>query len=345
MRPPAFAEAAAWQSIGEGWRPLYGGYEASGFSFELHDFSTFALLDWGRSFHPGGLEACLNLEGIGTIEGPDGVVELQPATVCFYYHGAPPLVARRLPGIRHRFVTVEFSVDCLKREFGSKAAFLHPLVRDVVKGAGGGSKVSVAEPIATSVLSLVETLPHCPVFSQAREVWFRSKALEFASHLFFRPAEGELFCTRAQRLGRERVERAKALLRERMQEPPSLEELGRLVGCSPFYLSRLFSQGTGMTLQQFLRRIRLERAAELLRTGRCNVTEAAMEVGYNSLSHFSTAFREMFGCCPGLYPVRTPVQGARAAGGVAGAGTGPGAGGVARVTPPSASAGTPKAAE
>ena len=63
-----------------------------------------------------------------------------------------------------------------------------------------------------------------------------------------------------------------------------------------------------MTMQQYLRQVRLERAAELLKTGRCNVTEAALEVGYNSLSHFSSAFHEMFGCCPGLYPLKTPAQ-------------------------------------
>jgi AraC-like DNA-binding protein len=38
----------------------------------------------------------------------------------------------------------------------------------------------------------------------------------------------------------------------------------------------------------------------LLRTGKCNVTEAAFTIGYYSLSHFSTAFHEAFGCCPGL---------------------------------------------
>ncbi len=52
----------------------------------------------------------------------------------------------------------------------------------------------------------------------------------------------------------------------------------------------------------------MERAAELLRTGKCNVTEAALEVGYNSLSHFSAVFRETFGCCPGLYPLKTATQ-------------------------------------
>ena len=49
------------------------------------------------------------------------------------------------------------------------------------------------------------------------------------------------------------------------------------------------------------------RAAELLRTGRYNVTEAATEVGYSSLSHFSKAFCETIGCCPVLYPAAKNV--------------------------------------
>ena len=53
---------------------------------------------------------------------------------------------------------------------------------------------------------------------------------------------------------------------------------------------------------------RLERAAELLRSGKFNVTETALEVGYSSLSHFSHAFHETYGCCPGLYPLKIPAQ-------------------------------------
>jgi AraC-like DNA-binding protein len=51
----------------------------------------------------------------------------------------------------------------------------------------------------------------------------------------------------------------------------------------------------------------MERAAELLRSGRYNVTEAALEVGYSSLSHFSQAFCQVIGCCPGLYPLKKPT--------------------------------------
>ena len=38
--------------------------------------------------------------------------------------------------------------------------------------------------------------------------------------------------------------------------------------------------------------------------GKYNVTEAAMEVGYSSLSHFSQSFCETMGRCPGLYPLK-----------------------------------------
>ena len=70
----------------------------------------------------------------------------------------------------------------------------------------------------------------------------------------------------------------------------------------------IIEPGNGKTITQYLRQLRMERAAELLRAGEFNVTEVALEVGYNSLSHFSAAFHEMFGCCPGLYPIKTPAQ-------------------------------------
>ena len=108
------------------------------------------------------------------------------------------------------------------------------------------------------------------------------------------------------------MDRVVAVLRRNLAEPPTLEEIGREVGCSPFHLSRTFSRETGMTIPQYLRKLRMERAAELLKSGKCNVTEAAMEVGYSSLSHFSQAFCQTMGCCPALYPLKTPIQTAAA---------------------------------
>jgi AraC-like DNA-binding protein len=310
-----FAEAPAWRSIGEGWRPLFGNFRTLGFSFEWHDFHSTEPLDWARSFHPGGVELCLNLAGRAVIGDGRQSSELTEQTFTFYRQGRPSLTATRQGGERHRFITVEYSPEFLRRVFSGQAESLHPLLREVVLSKNTSSGVATADRLNTVLMTAVETMRHPPVFAPAQAIWFQSKAVELAAQLFFQPPEGELFCTRAQRSARDRVEKVRVILRGNLTEPPTLEELGRRVGCSPFYLSRLFSQEAGMTIQQFIRQLRMERAAELLRSGQCNVTEAALEVGYNSLSHFSSAFHETFGCCPGLYPLRTPTQKAGADGG------------------------------
>lgn len=305
---PLFVESHARSEAGTGRPLLLGNYEDWGFCFVWHESAPKQELDWRLSAHPGCLELCLNLAGKGTISDGRQSVELPPQTSGFYFHGNPPLTATRCAGEDHRFIVVEFSKAFVEDHFRRHSDHLHPLVRAVTLGKAVESVVVPPERMTVTLRQLVDGLRNCTVFNPAKETWLLSKALEIASHLFFRPAEGELLCTRTQRLARDRVEKAKGILLEQMQDPPSLEAIARMVGCSPFYLSRQFTQAGGMTMQQYLRQIRMERAAELLRVGKCNVTEAALEVGYNSLSHFSSAFHEMFGCCPGLYPLRTSAQ-------------------------------------
>ena len=306
--PLPFTEAGAWSGVGAGWRPLFGNFRKLGFSFEWHDFRCAQELDWSRSFHPGGVELCLNLGGSGTLDDGEHRVELGPRMLAFYHQGKPPLAAAPRANEAHQFITVEFSPEFLQTRFQAEHENLHPLVRAVVRREAKRSQVAEADRLNTAMSQLVDSLRHPPVFARAQAVWFQCKAIELAAYLFFHSPGGELFCTRQQRAARERVERTCAILREHLSDPPPLEELGRLVGCSPFYLSRLFSQEVGLTIQQYIRQIRMERAAELLRSGKCNVTEAALEVGYSSLSHFSATFHQTFGCCPGLYPLKTPTQ-------------------------------------
>ena len=305
----AFSEHAAWRSVGDGWRHIHGSVRGAGVSFEWHDFVVQGEFDWGRSFHPGSLEVCLNLEGHGRVAGNGHGADFSPLTVGFYRRGELALPAVRAAGERHQFLTVEMSFDFLRRHFSEFSPSLHPLVREVI--AGRADKSAVAPPIRLSsrLQQLLASLREAPVLALAQSVWYQAKALEVAAELFFvTPDEQELFCQRTKRLSAERVEKVIALLRDKLAEPPNLEEIGKFVGCSPFHLSRTFSAETGLTIPQYLRQLRLERAAELLRSGKFNVTEAALEVGYSSLSHFSQAFHEAFGCCPGLYPLRTPTQ-------------------------------------
>ena len=296
-------EAAAWRAVGAGWRQLYGSFRKLGVSFEWHDFEAKEPIDWARSFHEGSTEICLNLAGRGSVRWSGMEVQFAPMTAGFYCRGAKPLQATRAAGEHHQFITVELAPEFLTRHLAGQEAALHPLLRAVVGGKRDVSGVGPALPLNTHQQQLVQSLRNPPVAAAAQGLWYQGKAAELMAQLFFQPGDAEFFCTRQHRLSKERTERVIAILRRDLANPPALEQLGKEVGCSAFYLSRTFSQETGSTIPQYLQRLRMDRAAELLRSGKYNVTEAALEVGYSSFSHFSLAFRQTHGCCPGLFPV------------------------------------------
>lgn len=305
---PAGLERPFWHRAGATWRQLGGGLARVGFSFEWHELEPTVPLNWAQSFHPSSIEICLNLQGSGWVAAGRQRIEIGPETAGFFGTEGGRLAGQRLARQRHQFLSVEFSLTFLRDRLAAHHEQLHPLVRRCLAGTPGYAGLSEVIPLTHRHRDLLNSLLHPPVLAAAQRLWYESKALEFAADFFFSPGDTETLCTRAERVAAERVARAKAILSENLAEPPSLEELGRRVACSHFYLSRTFTRETGLTLSQWLRRARLERAAELLRTRQCNVTEAALTVGYSSLSHFSQAFHEMYGCCPGLYPVKTPTQ-------------------------------------
>ena len=295
---------AAWADVRHGWQQLYGGFDEMGISIEWHDFRTSQPLDWGESFRPRSVEFCLNLEGRGAIGSKRSAqLDYLPSSSGYYALGDEPLHATRQAHDHHRFVTLEFSRPHLQAQLSASEGELTPEMRATIFPSNEQSVVSQPRPMSADERAIVACLTNPPVPKAAQILWYQSKALELMAHFLFEPKDPELFCMRQKKVARDRVMRTKELLVRDLANPPSLEMLGQEVGCSPFYLSRIFSREVGLTIPQFLRNARMERAAELLRSGRYNVTEAAIEVGYSSLSHFSKAFCETIGCCPVLYPM------------------------------------------
>jgi AraC-like DNA-binding protein len=294
-------ESNAWAQVKEGWRQLYGSFAREGVSVENHEFEAVAPVNWGRSFHRNSVELCLNLRGTGTVHDGRTEARYQPHTVGFYCNANADLEARRNPGETHSFITVELSRDYLETQVHSMEDDLHPALRRWLINKGGSAAAVGAMSPGQEVTFQALRQPPVPVAAQ--RLWYQAKTLELLSQILFQPTpQEEFFCQRQKRVARERVERTTAILRTHLADPPDIEALGAQVGCSSFYLSRLFSKEMGMTIPQYVRQIRMERAAELLLGGRHNVTEAAMEVGYSSLSHFSKAFCTTIGCCPALFP-------------------------------------------
>ncbi len=299
----SFTEVPTWHRLGEGWKPLWSGYGREGFSLEWHDFFTSKSLDISGSFHPDSVEICLNLAGEAAFQLGKEPRKLNPGAAMVYAPGTRQLQCTRLGG-HHQFLTIEISREYLKRRFERMPEGLEPGLPDLLgspqRQAG---LLGQTRPLRGEHQRLIPDLQASPVSLSSRGLWYEGKMLGLMSEFFFKAPESELFCERQRRVARERVQKVISLLESNLAEPPDLLELGRQVGCSPFHLSRTFSQELGMTIPKYLRKLRMERAGMLLRTGRFNVTEAAMEVGYSSLSHFSQAFCQTMGCCPNLYPM------------------------------------------
>jgi AraC family transcriptional regulator len=304
-REAAVAERGAWREVPQGWRQLYGDFQKLGLSVEWHDFQTPRPLDWGLSFHPQSIELCLNLGGRGAVTDAQTRLEFSPGTSGYYAIADEPLTASRQAHDHHQFVTLEFSRAHLQKQLAQSQDDLDPAMRASV--FEDRPCVATPRPMTSEQRKVVASLAEPPVAKAARSLWYQSKALELMAHFLFESKDPEFFCMRQKRVARDRVERTKEILARDLANPPTLEALGQEVGCSSFYLSRIFSREVGLTIPQYLRNIRMERAAELLRSGRYNVSEAAVEVGYSSLSHFSKAFCETIGCCPVLYPAAKHV--------------------------------------
>ncbi len=94
------------------------------------------------------------------------------------------------------------------------------------------------------------------------------------------------------------VERVILALRERLDEPISLQSMAAIALLSPYHFNRVFCQITGIPPCKFLTALRLEAAKRLLLTTELSVTGACFEVGYSSVGTFTSHFTQQVGLSP-----------------------------------------------
>lgn len=86
-----------------------------------------------------------------------------------------------------------------------------------------------------------------------------------------------------------------------LPEPVTVADLARCCGVGVTSFSSSFRLATGSTPHRYLRKARIERSCELLRTTGLSVGEVAGAVGFRGQAHFATAFREERGLTPTAY--------------------------------------------
>ena len=107
----------------------------------------------------------------------------------------------------------------------------------------------------------------------------------------------------------ERVNRVLDYIGEHLDGELSLARLSE-IGCfSPFHFHRIFQAVTGETLNGHVRRVRLERAALLMKTSpRKRITDVALETGFAGTAEFSRAFKNHFDRTASSWDRRSPLE-------------------------------------
>lgn len=105
------------------------------------------------------------------------------------------------------------------------------------------------------------------------------------------------------------IARARAYIAEHHGEELSLDVVARAANMSAYYFCKMFKRATGLTFTDYLARVRIERAKHLLLNPHKRISEAAFEVGFQSLSQFNRVFRAVAGESPSRYREKHQVAG------------------------------------
>ena len=102
------------------------------------------------------------------------------------------------------------------------------------------------------------------------------------------------------------VQRMQDYIEENLGKEMTLTDMAKVSLFSPWYSYRLFRESLGISIAEYIRKLRLSKAALRIRDEGCRIIDVAFEFGFGSVDGFTRAFHKEFGCNPSDY-VRNPV--------------------------------------
>jgi AraC-like DNA-binding protein len=169
-----------------------------------------------------------------------------------------------------------------------------PTERDftlVLKMLGGGPDAAWVQQARKSYFDL-------PVVTADRFQAILQLLNVFAQYLADFAGRHALACSDAEP---EAVAGAKQFVQSHVEDPITLTQVVQHVHVSRFYFCKLFKKATGMTLTQYVTRVRVEKAKALLVDPSLRISEVVFAAGFGSVARFNSVFRGHVGMAPGEY--------------------------------------------
>jgi AraC-like DNA-binding protein len=136
---------------------------------------------------------------------------------------------------------------------------------------------------------------HCRMFSPGQYAGFIRLLEIFGQQLSFM-ANGMML--QDAKAGPPMIRRARAYIAGHHGDPIGLEEIANAMHVSSFYFCKMFKKATGLTFTDYLGRVRVEEAKNLLLNPHLRVSEIAYSVGLQSLTHCNRRFHQLTGESP-----------------------------------------------
>ncbi|CAI6080739.1 response regulator [Cohnella sp. JJ-181] len=111
----------------------------------------------------------------------------------------------------------------------------------------------------------------------------------------------QAFEAHQERIKPDAIQQIKQYIYEHSHEDISLEAIGKRVGLSPFYISKLFKEQLGVNYIDYLTECRIEKAKKLMGDPERSLKEITFEVGYHDPNYFSKVFKKMCDVSPTEY--------------------------------------------
>jgi two-component system response regulator YesN len=100
------------------------------------------------------------------------------------------------------------------------------------------------------------------------------------------------------------IRKTREFIRTNYKKKLKLTDISKSVLLSPYYLSHIFKNETGITLMEYLTKVRIEEAKRLLENTSYNTTQISFDVGYSDQSYFCKIFKKIEGTSPLEYKKR-----------------------------------------